>query len=124
MRILQLCNKFPYPPRDGGAIATLNVSRAMAKLGHGVTVLAMNTGKHYFNPMDLPESLAEEVMFHAVRVNSELNSLDALRSLLLNRSYNVQRFISKEFEEQLRVILTEYGPFDVIQMEGIYLCPY
>ncbi len=124
MRILQVCNKFPYPPRDGGAIATLNISRAFAKIGHGVTVLAMNTTKHYFNPMDLPEELSEEVMFHAVNIRNEVNSADAFISLILNRSYNVQRFISKQFNDKLREILKEYGPYDIVQLEGIYLAPY
>lgn len=124
MRVLLLSNKFPYPPRDGGAIATLNVARAMAKLGHGVTVLAMNTTKHYFNPMELPEELTEEIMFHSVRVQNEVTSIGAMKALFRNRSYNVQRFVSKEFEEQLRMILRDHGPFDVVQLEGIYLTYY
>ncbi|MCC7302996.1 MAG: glycosyltransferase [Bacteroidia bacterium] len=124
MRILQLTNKFPYPPRDGGAIATLNISKALARQGHGVTVLAMNTTKHFFNPMDLPEKLSEEILFHSVKIDNDISSFQALKSLVMNRSYNVQRFLSRAYTEKLRELLRNNGPFDVVQLEGIYLAPY
>ena len=49
MKILQLTNKVPYPPRDGGAIASLTLARELTRAGHQVTVLAMNTSKHFVN---------------------------------------------------------------------------
>lgn len=124
MKILQLCNKFPYPPHDGGAIATLNVTRAFARHGHEVTVLAMNTSKHYFDLSNLPQDLAREVTFHSVYVDTEFQVVDAVKALFLNRSYHVQRFMSGKYAEQLKFVLQEGGPYDVIQLEGLYLTPY
>ena len=46
MRILQLTNKSPWPPKDGGAIASMNLTKGFGFLGHKVTVLSMNTEKH------------------------------------------------------------------------------
>ncbi|MEX0725813.1 MAG: glycosyltransferase family 4 protein [Planctomycetaceae bacterium] len=124
MKILHLDKKIPYPPRDGGSIATLNIARAFARLGHDVTILAMNTNKHFFDTANLPDEIACELKMHAVKVNTDINPVAALAALLKKRSYNVQRFISKGFDNRLRAILTQEGPFDVVQLEGLYLVPY
>jgi hypothetical protein len=54
MKILQLCNKVPYPAKDGGAIAMLNLSQSFTELGHSVTILAMNTQKHATSLDEVP----------------------------------------------------------------------
>ncbi|MFN0196770.1 MAG: glycosyltransferase family 4 protein [Planctomycetaceae bacterium] len=124
MRVLQLDKKFPYPPRDGGSIATLNISRALAGLGHDVTILAMNTEKHHFDPSSIPEEISKAIDFHAVDIDTAVHTFAALWALIRNRSYNVERFRSREYERELRRILNSHGPFDVIQLEGLYLAPY
>jgi len=48
MRILLIANKIPYPPKDGGSIATLNMAMGLSEQGAKVTLLAMNTSKHFF----------------------------------------------------------------------------
>ncbi|MBT3750906.1 MAG: glycosyl transferase family 1, partial [Bacteroidetes bacterium] len=47
MKILQLSNKVPLPPRDGGSIASIRLSQGFVQLGHSLTILAMNTKKHF-----------------------------------------------------------------------------
>jgi len=54
MKILQLCNKFIYPAKDGGSIAALNNTRALSRLDCEVTVLAMNTSKHRADANHIP----------------------------------------------------------------------
>jgi hypothetical protein len=54
MRLLFLTNKIPYPPKDGGSIATLGMITAFEQLGHEVIVLAMNTLKHHVELADIP----------------------------------------------------------------------
>ena len=44
MKILQLTNKTPYPPKDGGAIATLSLAEGLADAGHEVLMLCLNSG--------------------------------------------------------------------------------
>ncbi|HWB63684.1 MAG TPA: hypothetical protein VG603_09260, partial [Chitinophagales bacterium] len=70
MRILQIAKKFPWPVKDGEAIAVLNLTRGFAKLGHEVTVLALNTKKHYFDPSKLPAAIAELAQFVAVDIDT------------------------------------------------------
>ncbi|MBN2262570.1 MAG: hypothetical protein JW735_06650, partial [Prolixibacteraceae bacterium] len=61
MKILFLANKPPYPPVDGGTIATFGIMEALANLGHQITVLAMNTKKHHITPFEIPEHIASKI---------------------------------------------------------------
>jgi glycosyltransferase involved in cell wall biosynthesis len=124
MKILQVANKFPYPAKDGGSIATLSLSRSMAALGHQVTVLAINTSKHFTDPATIPEELKQSIRFMSIPVNTEirLHKL-AWNFLFSSLPYNAERFISKDFDKALKDLLSE-EKFDIIQLEGLYLAPY
>jgi len=124
MRILQLMNKVPWPPKDGGAIACLNLSKGFSMLGHDVTVLSMNTSKHHISIDDMPADLRRKADFRLVEVPASITWIEATLNLLFSKlPYNAQRFISDEFSNELVKLLNE-KTFDVIQLEGLYLCPY
>jgi glycosyltransferase involved in cell wall biosynthesis len=114
----------PWPPKDGGAIATLTLSKGFSLLGHDVHVLAMNTKKHHINIEDIPENLKDRVNFNLVEVKAGITFTGLLSNLLLSDlPYNAARFINKNFSRELVQILNE-NQFDLIQLEGLYLCPY
>ncbi|MBE9468097.1 MAG: glycosyltransferase family 4 protein [Bacteroidetes bacterium] len=124
MNILQLCNKMPYPPKDGGSIATLNLSKGFVELSHKVTVLAMNTSKHYFNIENIPFELKSKINFFDVFVDTKINTFSAVSNLLFCKTpYNAQRFISKDFRKKLISLLLN-NSYDIIQLEGLYLSHY
>lgn len=124
MRILQISNKMPYPAKDGGSIATFSMARAFAGLGHDVTILAMNTSKHYFDPKDIPHEIRQKIRFITVDINTAICAFAALKNLLASDlPYNAQRFITDEFSGRLQRLLKEES-FDVIQLEGLYVAPY
>lgn len=124
MRILQLTNKIPYPPKDGGAIATLNMSRGLADLGHEITILGMNTSKHYFDLNNIPDELKEAISFREVMVDTRLSHRAALKNLLFSdKPYNAERFFNDEFNARLKQLL-QTEEFDIIQLEGLYLAYY
>ncbi len=124
MRILQLMNKVPWPPKDGGAIACLNMTKGFSMLGHEVTVLSMNTSKHHIRIKDMSTDLRSKADFRFVEVPASINWLEAVFNLMFSRlPYNAQRFISDDFSNELAKLLHE-KTFDVVQLEGLYLCPY
>jgi polysaccharide biosynthesis protein PslH len=124
MNILQIANKFPYPPKDGGSIATLSLSKSFASLGHRVTVLAINTSKHFSNPSDIPADLSDQIRFISVKVDTDIRIFQMARNFLFSgMPYNAERFISPEFDLKLKELLTS-EKFDIIQLEGLYLAPY
>jgi glycosyltransferase involved in cell wall biosynthesis len=117
-------NKVPWPPKDGGAIACLNMTKGFSMLGHEVTVLSMNTSKHHIRIKDMPADLRRRADFRLVEVPASINWFEATLNLLFSSlPYNAQRFISDEFSFELVKLLNEKS-FDVIQLEGLYLCPY
>lgn len=124
MRILQLMNKVPWPPKDGGAIACLNMTKGFSMLGNEVTVLSMNTSKHHIRMKDMPADIRSKADFRLVEVPATLSWIEAAFNLVFSKlPYNAQRFISDDFSVELVKLLSE-KKFDVIQLEGLYLCPY
>jgi glycosyltransferase involved in cell wall biosynthesis len=124
MRILQLTNKPPYPDIDGGAIAVLNLTKGLAGLGHEITVLAMNTLKHHINHDEIPPHIKKLADFRFVEVPAHISAPAALLNLLFSeKPYNAVRFISDNYKNALTELLQE-KKFNVVQLEGLYVCPY
>ena len=63
MKILILANKLPFPPKDGGSIATLQMLLGLRHAGNEVSCLAMNTSKHPFPVEEIPEALRSDIRF-------------------------------------------------------------
>ena len=124
MRILQLTNKPPYPDIDGGAIAVLNMTKGLAGLGHEITVLAMNTLKHQIDPNEIPPHIKKLADFHFIEVPARISAPAALLNLIFSeKPYNAVRFISENYKNALSELLQE-KKFDLVQLEGLYVCPY
>ena len=124
MRILVVANKMPYPAKDGGAIATLTLARSLRKCGCIVDLLAMNTSKHFCDIGDIPAEISSEINFHAVPIDTTIRATAALKNLLFSSlPYNAERFINKDFEKKLCELLAA-NSYDIVQLEGLYLCPY
>lgn len=122
MRILLLCPRVPFPPHDGGAIAMYDVATGLARAGHQVTVLAVNTPKHR---QDDPNCLGPGVRLLTAFIDTTVRPLPALRSLLLGGPvpYNVARFDAPAFRDRLTQLL-QAETFDIIQLEGTFVAPY
>ncbi len=124
MRILLLCSKAPWPPKDGGALAMLNMVRGFHKAGHEVTVLTMNTPKHYLYLRNLPDRIQQQAEFYAVDVDTRVRFADVVANFLFSKSsYHVQRFTNGAFDSQLETLLRR-KKFDVVQLETLYMTPY
>jgi glycosyltransferase involved in cell wall biosynthesis len=124
MKILQLTNKPPWPPHDGGAIAVLNLTTGLSGCGHQVTVLAMNTSKHHVNPDDIPEDIRQTANFRFAEVPATISASGALTNLFFSgKPYTAARFISDNYRRELKNLLRSSN-WDIIQLEGTYLCPY
>ena len=124
MRILQVTNKVSYPTKDGGAIACMNLTRGFSHLGHQVTIISMNTAKHNISLDEIPEPIKDLAEFKLVEVPARIYAISALWNLLFSRKpYNAVRFISGAFKSELKKVLEE-NKFDIVQLEGLYVCPY
>lgn len=124
MNILVLTNKLPYPPRDGGAIATLNMLTGLANAGNQVTSLSINTTKHPFPVEQIPPELNAAIRFVAVDADTSVRPISVLINLLFTRQpYIAVRFQVAGYAALLEQLLKETS-FDLVQLEGPYLGHY
>ena len=123
MKVLQLCNKPPYPPVDEGTIAMNSITQGLIVEHCTLKVLTMCSDKHPVKKNLITEEYCTNTQFESVYVDLKINMLDAFVALLTGESYNVKRYESHEFAKKLASILKE-DTFDVIHIESIFLTPY
>jgi glycosyltransferase involved in cell wall biosynthesis len=123
MRILQLCNKPPYPPIDGGAKAMHTITRALLAEGHQVKVLCISTNKNPLQPRSLPKEYVEATAIDGVFVDISLNVVDAFTDLITADNYNVSRFFSPDMDIKL-IRLLSAERFDAVLLESLFMTPY
>ena len=124
MNILLICNKFPFPPRDGGSLASYNMAKGLAEAGNRVDLLAMNTSKHYSSNGNPDNVIPGVNMIRKVYVDTSVSYTGLIINLLFSSfPYNARRFINLEFERELDSMLLG-TTYDIVQLEGLYLAPY
>jgi len=123
MKILQICNKPPYPPHEGGSIAMHNITMGLINAGHQIKVLAISSYKNTVSYSDLPDWYLKTTNFESVFVDLKINPIFAFLNLFSKKSYHVHRFISDDFKNKIIEIL-KIEKFDIIQLETLFLTPY
>lgn len=123
LSILFICNKSPWPASEGGPIAMNQLIEGMADEGHYVKVLATNTNKYTVNQDNIPKPYKVKTNIELSYINLAIKPIPAFLNLFTNNSYHVERFISKDFEQKIKDVLSKHS-FDVVQIETIYMSPY
>ncbi len=99
------------------------LGKALSDLGCEVSLLAMNTSKHFFQAKTYPRELRHYKRIETVEVDNRIKPLAAFANLFSSDSYHVARFVSSAFSEKLRRMLQE-EQYDLVQLETLYLAPY
>lgn len=124
LKILQISNKVPFPPKDGGALAVLNMAEGLSQLGMEVSLLTFNTSKHHQASLSIDPSKHPYRQIWAIDLNTSIDTLSAIWNFFSSsKAYHLKRFWSKEFCDQLTQILSSQH-FDLIQFEALYMLQY
>lgn len=123
MKILILCNKSPWPKREGGPIAMHAMISGLIQAGHTVKVLAANTNKYTVDPDTIPADFKEKTQIELVDIDLSVTIPGALYNFLSGRSYHVTRFHTKAFEQKIIEVLRKES-FDIIQLEMLQMATY
>ncbi|MBL0049102.1 MAG: glycosyltransferase [Bacteroidetes bacterium] len=123
MKILQLCNRIPFPLADGGAIAMFAMTKSFADAGCEVDMLAINTKKHKVDVATLPAWFSQKTKLYAVEADTDVTALGAFLNLFSTASYNLVRFDIPAVHAKLKELLAQ-NKYDVIQLEGFFLSKY
>ena len=121
MNILQICSKPPFPKKDGYALAVNHISDALINKGHKLKVMAISTPKH--DAKDIPSQYLSNTDFEHIFIDTNVKILPAFQSLFSKSSYNTNRFYSNSFAKRLKELIKE-NSFDIVLLEGLYVCPY
>lgn len=122
--ILIVCNRVPFPLKDGGAMAMFAMIKGWYELGKQVHVLAMNTSRHRVSAQQLPELFSQIESFEMVDVDTEIRFIPTLKNFIFSKKpQHAERFYFKDFEERLIHKIEEINP-RIIQLESIYLQEY
>ena len=123
MKVLQLCNKPPYPPVDGGTMAMNSITQGLLEAGCEVRVLTVETDKHPARLEQLPDDYRRRTAIESVYIDLGVRVLPAVVSMLCGESYHVKRYVNMAFAHKLQEIL-QREEFDVVHVESIFLTPY
>ena len=118
MNILKLCSRIPFPPKDGGTIGVWVLLENLAKIGNNVTVLSLNTNKHYVDLERVKNNLVNNINIIDIPINTDIRLKKALNNLLFSKiPYNSERFYSEKYIKKLTELLKNQK-FDIIQIES------
>ena len=123
LNILFICNKSPWPPHEGGPIAMNNLIEGTLTAGHNVKVLAINTNKYNVRPEDIPKEYKKRTGIELVYIDLGIKPIPAFLNLFTGKSYHVERFISDDFRNKLKEVLSEQK-YDIVQIETLFMSPY
>ena len=118
MNILHLCNKVPFPGRDGSSIAMESLVNLELLAGHKVHVVALNTNKH---GIAKPVSSNASIIFDYFDINLSPNAINFLKHSFDKRSYFASRFFNSDVSEFIRKASSEA---DLIVVDGIFMSVY
>lgn len=123
MKILQLSNKSPWPPQEGGPIAMNALINGLQHDGHEVHILTMSTDKYPVKHEEIPQEYATRTNFQSVYVDARIHIIKAFTNLFSRSSYNIERFVSADFDALLKELLTT-NSYDVVILESLFVTPY
>lgn len=121
MKVLQVCNKPPFPPVDGGCMAMAANALGLQTAGADLKIVSASTHKHPWKLEDWPDSL-KDLASHSF-LDTEVRMLPAFKNLLGSGSYNIERFYSKELEHLILKELAHHQP-EVVLLESLFMTPY
>ena len=122
MKVLQLCHKMPFPPNDGGTLATYQLSKAMIDMGWDVKILSIATPKHPYTEMPL-DPIFKQTNPEYINVDTTPTAKGLLKSIWNKDNYIVNRFKDNDFVDLILKTLQEFT-FDLVVFESTFTAPY
>ena len=119
---MQICHKFPFPPNDGGTLATYQLTKAMIEMGWSVKILSISTAKHPFVEMPV-DPIFNKCKPEHVEVNTTPKPIELIKGLWTNNNYIVSRFNNQQFAKLISDNLSQ-NEYDLIVFEGTFTATY
>jgi len=122
LKILFLTHRIPFPPNGGYQIVVSNTIRGLVRLGHEVSLVALNARKVNHDD-ELLSGLKGRINFRVYDIDTTVSLLDVAVNLFSKTSFNIDRYYDPEFEKMLIREVRETA-YDIIQFEGLMVSLY
>jgi glycosyltransferase involved in cell wall biosynthesis len=124
MRVFHFSLKPAFPLIDGGCIAIKSSLKSLI-LHPEIDVhhFTLFTKKHPFDLDAYPPSWRKSIEIESCFIDTKTDLLGAAYHLMLNKSYNLERFNQKKVKKRINSILDNYS-FDAVILESAFLLPY
>lgn len=124
MKILVLSAKSPWPPHDGGAIATLRCIKGLMENGASVSLMTMRTQKQTSPTLTDDQVISSLNYYKTVNIDTTIKPLDLFTNFIFSKEpYDLIRFRKRKFTEGLKTLL-QRDSYDIIQCEGLVFSYY
>jgi glycosyltransferase involved in cell wall biosynthesis len=123
LKVLIIGSRIPWPLHDGGAIATFNLLKGLSDLGVDICYLSLNTNKHFVDDLTLKEKFSFLYKVRTRSINTNISAYKAFLNLFRNTSYNIDRFTSQDFAQDIQDELNS-DSYDLIHFEGLFVSQY
>lgn len=110
--------RVPYPLRDGGAIAMMQMIKGLYAEGATLTLFFLNTSKHFVEESIVREQFEQYGEVHLSYVNNDVTPKGALLNLFSSDSYHISRFKDEKAFVQIKNVLQQ-STFDVVHFDGL-----
>jgi len=117
MKILQITTRLPYPPTDGGKIATYNIIKYLALRGHSITLICFNSeNKNY------PE-LEKYCRLIIIEKNLETTYPGLFLNLFSNIPYSILKYYSP-IAKKIIYNLLKKNKYDIVHLDHLHTTYY
>ena len=100
-----------------------NLTQGLINTGNQVRVLAINTPNNLVYIDEIDQEYVKSTRIEAVYIDTAIRISAAFFNLFTDKSYNIERFISDDFDSKLAEILQE-EEYDIVQLESLFVAPY
>jgi len=123
LKILFLTHRVPFPQNGGYQIVVCNTIRGLVRLGHEVSLVALNGKRSYQENIGPDEDIAEKINYRAYDIDINVSVLEVAANLFSKTSFNIDRYYDSDFETLL-IGEVRKNNYDVIQFEGLMVSMY
>jgi glycosyltransferase involved in cell wall biosynthesis len=121
LKILLLTHRVPFPQNGGYQIVVFNTITGLVRLGHQVSLIALNGKKNYQDNQQ--EGLLNQIDYSTHDIDLNVSVWDVFINLFSQTSFNIDKYYDDDIEASL-IKNVKDGEYDVIQFEGLLMSLY
>lgn len=117
MNILQIAPQIPYPLIDGGKLGIYGITKSLSDRNHKIDFLTYLKDS---NLEECKEELKGVCDLYAVEADITYKKIDAFKNFFSKIPYNIEKFLTSEFHNQL-IDLLKSNKYDIVHIDHLHM---